>query len=162
MRRVGRESVFRLWQEPRRLFKRYAGDLIDFVPALLAQLWHHYPRRAAEKDPPRHILYSTPMAYGLKVHAPDHLHRAGLQGASNFWAQVVDQPGHCVVDLSTVTSIDSTGLAFLAHWQRRLAQVHRNLILHQPSAAVRSALARMRLTEKFVITDGPSAPPRAK
>ena len=164
MRRVGLESVFRLGQEPRRLFKRYAGDFLQFVPALLTQLWHR-PTDASKKTAPRNVLFSAPMAYGLKVQANEHFHRAGLQNAPAFWANAVDQQGHCVIDLSAVTSIDSTGLAFLAHWQRQLAQVHRNLILLRPSAAVRSALARMRLTEKFVITDGQSpgghAPPVA-
>ncbi len=164
MRRGGLESFFRLWQEPRRLFKRYAGDLFKFAPALFAQLWHA-PARTAKKNSSRNVLFSTPMAYGLKVQAGAQFHHEGLQGAPAFWAHAVDQQGHCLIDLSTVTSIDSTGLAFLAHWQRRLARVQRNLILFRPSAAVRAALARMHLTEKFVITDGanagPPAPPSA-
>ena len=155
MRRGGLESFFRLGQEPRRLFKRYAGDLFKFVPALARQLWH-LPARVTKKFPRGRVLFSTPMAYGLKVHATEQLHRDGLQDAPAFWAHAVEQQGHCLIDLSAVRTIDSTGLAFLAHWQRRLAQVHRNLILFRPSAAVLSALARMHLTEKFVITDGVS------
>jgi ABC-type transporter Mla MlaB component len=100
------------------------------------------------------------MAYGLKVQAAEQLHCDGLESAPAFWSHAMNQQGHCVIDLSTVTSIDSTGLAFLAHWQRRLAQVQRNLILYRPSATVRSALERMHLTEKFVITDGQSPGPR--
>lgn len=153
MQRTGTECVFRLWQEPRRLFKRYAGDLLRFVPALLAQLWH-LPARTAQKHPVPDAPSSTTMAYGLKVQAAARLHRDVLQDAPFFWRSAVEQPGHCVLDLAGVTSIDSTGLAFLAHWQRRLARVQRNLILFRPSVAVRAALARMHLTEKFVITDG--------
>ena len=37
MRRTGTEWLFRLSQEPRRLFKRYADDLLHFPPAVLAQ-----------------------------------------------------------------------------------------------------------------------------
>jgi exopolysaccharide biosynthesis WecB/TagA/CpsF family protein len=159
MRRLGLESFFRLGQEPRRLFRRYAGDFFRFVPSLLAQRWH-LPGRAGKKPPSANVLFSTPMTYGLRVQAAAQLHHAGLQEAPAFWAHAVGQQGHCLIDLSTVTSIDSTGLAFLAHWQRRLALGQRNLILFRPSAAVRSALARMHLTEKFVITDGraPGAP----
>lgn len=160
MRRLGLESFFRLAQEPRRLFKRYAGDFFTFVPALVAQLWH-LPARALTKALPGRVLFSTPMAYGLKVQATAHFHHDGLQNAPGFWAQAMAQQGHCLIDLSEVSSIDSTGLAFLAHWQRRLALVRRNLILYRPSAAVRTALERMNLTEKFVITDGlpPGATP---
>ncbi|MBI4622442.1 MAG: WecB/TagA/CpsF family glycosyltransferase [Verrucomicrobia bacterium] len=160
MRRTGTECVFRLGQEPRRLFKRYAGDLVQFVPALLQQLWH-LPARNAKKDPRYSTPSSTPRAYGLKVQTAGWLHRDVLQSAPLFWAHALEQPGHCLIDLAGVQSIDSTGLAFLAHWQRRLAQVQRNLILFRPSAAVRSALERMRLTEQFVITDGTSPGPRA-
>jgi len=66
----------------------------------------------------------------------------------------VEQPGHCVIDLGAVKSIDSTGLAFLAHWQRHLARFRRNLILFQPSGPVREALERMQLTGQFVISHG--------
>jgi N-acetylglucosaminyldiphosphoundecaprenol N-acetyl-beta-D-mannosaminyltransferase len=36
MRRSGTEWLYRLWQEPRRLFKRYADDLLHFLPRVLA------------------------------------------------------------------------------------------------------------------------------
>lgn len=39
MQRAGCEWIFRLGQEPRRLFKRYAGDLWHFSRALAAELW---------------------------------------------------------------------------------------------------------------------------
>ena len=160
MRRGGIESVFRLWQEPRRLFKRYAGDLISFVPALLAQRWH-LPAQSRKGRAAPSAPSSTAMAYGIKVQAVEQLHRDALQRSQFFWARAAEQPGHCLIDLAGVASIDSTGLAFLAHWQRRLADVQRNLILFRPSAAVRSALDRMRLTEQFIITDGTTPGPRA-
>lgn len=158
MRRTGTESVFRLLQEPRRLFRRYAGDLVGFVPALLAQLWHQ-PTRTAGDAPASAAPSSTTMAYGIKVQASGPLHRDALQNAPLFWDRAVEHEGHCVIDLAGVESIDSTGLAFLVHWQRRLAQVQRNLILFRPSTTVHAALERMHLTEKFVITDGISPGP---
>jgi N-acetylglucosaminyldiphosphoundecaprenol N-acetyl-beta-D-mannosaminyltransferase len=156
MRRTGTECVYRLWQEPRRLFKRYAGDLFHFVPALLGQLWH-LPARALKKKSPASVSTFTPTVYGIKVEGSAELHRNIFQDSPAFWAHTMEQPGHCVLDLTKVESIDSTGLAFLAHWQRRLAQAQRNLILLQPSPAVRSALDRMGLTKEFVISNGPHA-----
>jgi len=159
IRRLGVESLFRLAQEPRRLFKRYAGDLVGFLPALGAQLWH-LPGAHRNGRQPLTAPTSIPMPYGIKVLAAGRLHRDALQRAPIFWADAAGHPGHCLIDLAEVKSIDSTGLAFLAHWQRKLAHARRNLILFRPSAAVRSALSRMRLTDQFVITDGPSAVPR--
>jgi len=163
MRRIGAECLFRLWQEPRRLAKRYAGDLANFAPALGAQLWH-LPARMGKAHAPSSFPCSATMAYGIKVQAAEGLHRDVLQGAPQFWADAVAHPGHCLIDLAQVESIDSTGLAFLLHWQRSLARARRNLILLRPSAAVRSALDRMRLTGQFVITDGPggNSPPNGE
>ena len=152
MRRTGTEWLFRLWQEPRRLFRRYADDAVRFLPALLAQ------RRTL--PPPASRVFEntmpgcTPTPYGLRVQATGGLQSEALRREPQDWAKLLQRSetsGHCVVDLAEVRAIDSTGLAFLAHWQRRLAGARRNLILLRPSRAVRSALAQLRLTEHFII-----------
>jgi len=43
MRRYGLEWVFRLLQEPRRLFRRYVTDLWHFGWALSKELWRVKP-----------------------------------------------------------------------------------------------------------------------
>jgi N-acetylglucosaminyldiphosphoundecaprenol N-acetyl-beta-D-mannosaminyltransferase len=162
MRSTGSEWAFRLWLEPRRLFRRYAGDLIRFLPALSAQLWR-LPGRSHGGPAPQSAPSSAPTSYGIAVRPAGHFHREALDRSAGFWAQTREQRGHCLIDLAAITSIDSTGLAFLAHWQRQLAQSNRNLILLRPSAPVRSALSQMRLTDQFVISGGASlrtgAPP---
>jgi N-acetylglucosaminyldiphosphoundecaprenol N-acetyl-beta-D-mannosaminyltransferase len=155
MRRSGTEWAFRLAQEPRRLMRRYAGDLIHFVPALMAQLWH-LPKRNKDQAASHTAPSSVAMSYGIRVQAAERLHRDALRSTSFFWTQAAEQRGHCLIDLAGVTSIDSTGVAFLAHWQRRLARTQRNLILFRPSPAVCSALDCAHLTELFVIADGTS------
>lgn len=154
MRRSGTEWLFRLWQEPRRLFRRYADDALRFLPALLAQRRTLTPREKDLSESALSACASTP--YGLRVQASGGLRGAALQRAPEDWARLLqrsEESGHCVVDLAEVGAIDSTGLAFLAHWQRRLAGAHRNLILLHPSRAVRSALAQLRLTEHFIIAE---------
>jgi N-acetylglucosaminyldiphosphoundecaprenol N-acetyl-beta-D-mannosaminyltransferase len=47
MQRSGTEWIFRLAQEPRRLARRYADDLLHFLPAILRQRWRQ--RRAGAK-----------------------------------------------------------------------------------------------------------------
>lgn len=150
MRRTGTEWLFRLMQEPRRLARRYAGNLLHFFPALLAQRLRLPP--SAARSAPQSAPSSATMLYGLKVQAAGRFHSEVLQSVPDFWTEAAAQPGHCVIDLAAIESIDSTGLAFLAHWQRRLAHDRRNLILFRPSVAVLSALAHMHLTEQFIIT----------
>jgi exopolysaccharide biosynthesis WecB/TagA/CpsF family protein len=154
MRRTGTEWLFRLWQEPRRLFRRYADDVIRFFPALLAQRRTLAP--ATEESEGNTISGCTPTAYGLRVQAAGGLRGETLRREPDDWTQLLQRSeasGHCVVDLAEVRAIDSTGLAFLAHWQRRLARARRNLILLHPSRAVRAALAHLHLTEQFIIAE---------
>jgi N-acetylglucosaminyldiphosphoundecaprenol N-acetyl-beta-D-mannosaminyltransferase len=50
MQRTGTEWIFRLLQEPRRLFKRYARDLGVFGTSLLAQWWTMQIRKFGSQD----------------------------------------------------------------------------------------------------------------
>ncbi|HWA10516.1 MAG TPA: WecB/TagA/CpsF family glycosyltransferase [Opitutaceae bacterium] len=160
MRRSGTEWLFRLAQEPRRLFRRYADNLLHFLPALVAQ------RVRLPPSPGRSRTAAPTCAstlYGLKIEVAGRLDGDALGTGPGWWTKAATQTGHCVLDLSAVTAIDSTGLAFLAHWQRRLARHRRNLILLRPSPGVRAALAHMRLTGQFIITEGdpPGSPQTA-
>ena len=162
MRRTGTEWLFRLWQEPRRLFRRYADDVVRFFPALLAQR-RQLPTATVDHDAETTISQCTSTSYGLRIQAAGGLQNAALRRGPEDWATLLQRSeisGHCVVDLADVRAIDSTGLAFLAHWQRRLAGARRNLILLRPSRAVRSALAQLHLTDHFIIAE--DGPPRSE
>lgn len=151
MQRSGSEWLFRLLQEPRRLFRRYSDDLRHFFPALLAQRRKHPPNNV---DASAYGPLAEATLYGLRVRACEQLDRKALHEDAGFWKGALEQHGHCLVDLGEVRAIDSTGLAFLADWQKRLAKRSRNLILFRPSAAVRGALARAGLADQFIVTDG--------
>ncbi len=159
MRHTGAEWLFRLAQEPRRLFRRYADDLMKFFPALIAQRVKLPPADAASTARSGPNGESTP--YGMKIAAGRELHFSTLDRSPAFWRTTLEQKGHCLVDLSEIQSIDSTGVAFLALWQKRLAKRRRNLILFCPSAAVRTALTSAGIIEQFIITDGVKPGPSA-
>ncbi|MGH7995599.1 MAG: WecB/TagA/CpsF family glycosyltransferase [Opitutaceae bacterium] len=150
MRRGGIEWGFRLAREPRRLFRRYADDLIHFFPQLWLQRRCLPP--APESGPVSEPSF-TATSYGLRVDAGTALHRAALERQWRFWSRALDMPGHCVLALDAVRSIDSTGLALLASWRKRRSASRRALILFKPSRPVRHALARMRLSEFFLIAE---------
>lgn len=153
MQHSGTEWLFRLLQEPRRLFGRYVGDFRHFFPALIAQHRDLRPMEAAAGGSTYAPLGES-MYYGLKVRACEKLDRNALHKEEAFWQRALEQNGHCLVDLGEVSSVDSTGLAFLAYWQKRLAKRQRNLILFRPSKAVREALVQAGLADQFIVTDG--------
>ncbi len=152
MQKTGLEWSFRLIQEPKRLFRRYADDFRHFFPALLAQRRNLPPTTNTGNS--AYVPLGESTTYGLKVRACEQLDRNALHQDNVFWRKALEQKGHCLLDLGEVRSIDSTGFAFLAYWQKRLAKRQRNLILFRPSAAVRAALEQAGLAEQFIITDG--------
>ncbi len=160
MQQSGGEWLFRVAQEPRRLFRRYADDIRHFFPALLAQR-RCLPPSTGAASPDYDPLGET-TDYGLRVRASEQFDRRALQEKADFWQRALQQRGHCLVDLGEVRVIDSTGLAFLACWQKRLAKRSRNLVLFRPSPEVREKLLRSGLAERFIVTDGtPPKPERA-
>jgi UDP-N-acetyl-D-mannosaminuronic acid transferase (WecB/TagA/CpsF family) len=49
MQHSGTEWIFRLVQEPRRLVRRYADDLLHFLPAIFLQRWRQRPAGASKR-----------------------------------------------------------------------------------------------------------------
>lgn len=75
MQRSGSEWLFRLLQEPRRLFRRYSDDIRHFFPALLAQR-RNLPANGEGRAAYEPIAETT--CYGLRVRACEQLDRNAL------------------------------------------------------------------------------------
>src|ERR1051326_2335976 len=168
MQRSGLEWVFRLLQEPRRLYKRYSKDIRVFglrISRQLGCLWRL--RRSAdiptrgniEKEPARTSRYSaaaSSLATGEDAHTPTltvvprvfdtDTVRKSFDALSNLALNADD----CFLDLSRVEFIDSTGIAALMKLSRDIATKDQHLILLAPSPPVTRLLAFMRLEQFFV------------
>lgn len=135
MQQAGLEWVFRLLQEPRRLFGRYAHDLATFSTEILRQWWlmQWKAQRAAGRS---------------KSGRPEW----------RKWEQAAAAPGACLLDLSRLRGLDSTEAGVLLRLQRQARREHKTFVLVAPSPAVRSALALMRLDTFFTFaSDLPAA-----
>jgi N-acetylglucosaminyldiphosphoundecaprenol N-acetyl-beta-D-mannosaminyltransferase len=150
MRRSGTEWLYRLWQEPRRLYRRYAGDLVHFAPALALQ-WCRLAAGRNASGSPGELTFAVPE--WCQIDAGTRLTRHALERDHTFWQRVVERQTHCVVDLSRVRSVDATGIAFLIRWRRQLHAVGRHLVLVAPSNAVRGTLGTMKLSDHFIIAE---------
>ena len=142
MRASGLEWVFRLMQEPRRLFKRYFLDLVFLLRTL--------PRQ-------RHLLQTKPAAPGA-FHATrqqkDGLLRYTWTGTADAAAYLEgkleapeprpDSP-NIVLDCSGVEFMDSTVLGLLIRAFRLCKRAEGNLILLSPAPAVTGFLSAMNL-----------------
>jgi len=151
MQRSGVEWIYRLSQEPRRLFKRYATDLWSFGAAMICQWWAMNWRRGANRSRTRLMVVQSVRGWH-RVAAPSYLDRYSVERDVGQWKEIAQADCHCLLELGETKLIDSTGVAALLHLKKQLRLAGRQLVLLTPSPTVRRALRAMRLEEAFAIT----------
>jgi N-acetylglucosaminyldiphosphoundecaprenol N-acetyl-beta-D-mannosaminyltransferase len=149
MQRSGTEWIYRLAQEPRRLLRRYANDLLRFLPALALQWWTLRPRGRSPGQADAITSVRTPEWQQIRV--TGDFSAATLDRDRGSFDEALQTLHHCQLDLSGVRQMDSTGTAVLVHWRKRLHAHGRRLMLLNPSTGVRRTLKLMRLTRHFWI-----------
>lgn len=197
MQRTGTEWIYRLAQEPRRLFKRYFKDLWVFGWKILGQLWQLQLRQMAgrsnsvqknrqplnwmesrssinsqgatefhpflERDsrgdgkPKGTTTERSNFDYDL-INIPKRLDLATVCDEVRLLEPVFHSARHCVLDMSHVQFVDSTGVGLLIRLQKKIRADGRQLVLLAPTPMVRRALELMRLQNFFdTAPDLPSA-----
>lgn len=150
MQRSGTEWVFRLAQEPRRLFRRYAVDLYCFGFAMLLEQWHNLT-----KATPQRLQMHGPVAETHKqwqtIHLPSRLDSNAILDNAAFWHKLGES--HYLLNLEDVEFIDGVGLGLLVRLHQRLKQQGHMLMLYRPSEAVAVSLRRRRLFGHFVVVN---------
>ena len=158
MQRTGTECLYRLAQEPRRLFGRYAGDFIHFVPAITRQCLSLRARRHPTDAPS--LITATPSASLREVRIRGDLSATGLDRNAAVFEEAMAACAHCQLDLAEVHFLDSTGAAMLVQWHRRLRDQGKQLQIVNPSSAVLNTLHLLQLAKYFNLTektnDGPT------
>jgi N-acetylglucosaminyldiphosphoundecaprenol N-acetyl-beta-D-mannosaminyltransferase len=133
MQRIGSEWLFRLAQEPRRLFRRYLRDLWNFGWAFLAEWWSLRRRR---------------------TRAQESSFAAALDVAEAEASQITSD---ALLDLSGVTRIQSSCLGRLLRFERRVRVAGGLLFLVTPNRAFCKVLAQTRLQHFFSVSPTPAA-----
>ncbi|MEI7730755.1 MAG: WecB/TagA/CpsF family glycosyltransferase [Verrucomicrobiota bacterium] len=147
MQRTGTEWIYRMLQEPRRLFRRYGTDLWIFSRAIFKQWWHMRTGRAASRtaDAPAAL---TILGKSLQVlELPSRLDAEAVRSNSEQWNKLAEADRHLLVDMSKIEFIDSTGAGLLVRFERRMRGSNRQILLLAPSKAAQGALTLMRITD---------------
>lgn len=148
MHGIGAEWIYRLAQEPRRLFKRYAKDLWVFGWKIFAQLWQLQLRaRTPKRAGPRAPVRAEQNWQCIKL--PDYLDLAAVREHALLVDQALADGRHCLLEMDEVQFIDSTGMGLLIRLQKRIRAMDRQMVLLAPSSAVKRALALMKLQNFF-------------
>jgi N-acetylglucosaminyldiphosphoundecaprenol N-acetyl-beta-D-mannosaminyltransferase len=146
MQRIGTEWVYRLAQEPRRLWGRYAKDLRRLGGPLMTQLWTQRLSRYRNGHDRRTAITVFERTW-VRMQMPKCFDRHTLLADGELWEQSGGQ--HCLLDLSEVEFIDSTALAALVQLHRRIQPC--KLVLLAPSPPVARILRRFQLESFFCI-----------
>jgi N-acetylglucosaminyldiphosphoundecaprenol N-acetyl-beta-D-mannosaminyltransferase len=166
MRRSGTEWVFRLAQEPRRLFRRYANDLVYFLPTFAVQALRLAGRGTTGGAPAAGPVSDSGW---INIDAGKNLTRRALEAEAAFWRELCEghasapppdpaARSHYLLHCGQLRHIDGTGVAFLLQWRKTLRTHGRQLVLLAPSPALRRTLAALRLTDHFLVAhDAPEA-----
>lgn len=149
MQVTGLEWIFRLAQEPRRLFKRYATDLAIFGTEIVRQAWQMRQRRAAAQPLSPERL--TAKADVLTL--PERLDAAEVRDRETTWQFWLDHTGPLVLDASGVTFVDSTGVGLLVRLRRNARNRNLPLVVAAASDVFKRTLSLMRLDGAFTFAD---------
>lgn len=148
MQRMGVEWVYRLAQEPRRLFGRYAKDLWVFGWKIFAQLWQLQLRSRKVERPQMSAPVRAEQNWQW-IKLPERLDLAAVRDDALLVDQVLADGRHCLLEMDKVKFIDSTGVGLLIRLQKKVRATNRQLVLLAPSPAVQHALSLMRLQNFF-------------
>ncbi len=128
MQKTGTEWIFRIGQDPKRLWKRYFTGFFKFGlliwPAVLhvrfrrfLYLWKN--KRAEEPDAAEPERGRSPVEF-RSVRLPKRFDAAYSTGSGNRFGTEEEEADLLILDFGDVDFIDSTGLGFLvAEWRRR-------------------------------------------
>lgn len=153
MRRTGLEWLFRLIQEPRRLWKRYSKDFVVFGGALIKQgsLLKGYYRRISQKR--RNLIAEVCRKSHVEIISPPCLDVQTVRAHLNSWRSGLIKDAPCIVNMAATRAIDSTGIGFLIGLHRQVKQKGGRLIIYSPTPEVLKVIELLHLKSLFSIVN---------
>lgn len=146
MQVTGMEWAFRLAQEPRRLFKRYATDLVVFGTAIARQVWQLRGQPRGDWNPsfsPAVDILSNVLPL------PKRLDAIEVRDEEATWQFVLEHPHPCILDASALEFVDSTGVGLLVRLRKSARENGNRLIIANTTPALKRVLSLMKLDGLF-------------
>jgi len=156
MQKTGLEWLYRLLQEPRRLFKRYATDFVIFGLTIGKQWWltrggkRSISTTPAPRIPTQDKALDVQLSSVAELFCPERLDAAEVRDIEQVWMQSLEglEEG-VIIDCGGAQFIDSTGLGLLMRMQKRCRQSGKHLVLATVSPVVFKLLQMTRLNSIF-------------
>ena len=147
MQKTGLEWTFRLAQEPRRLWRRYVVDLFGFAVFFLRQWW---AMRGGKSLPAAIPVKDTVLVRGVAiVNAQGRIDRTNSDRLAERIDEAARASRRVVVNLAAVAFLDSSALGTIVTATKRARDGGGEVVLVQPTPAVRRILELLKL-DKFL------------
>jgi N-acetylglucosaminyldiphosphoundecaprenol N-acetyl-beta-D-mannosaminyltransferase len=156
MQRMGLEWLFRLLQEPGRLWRRYVVDLAGFSIFFARQWWVMRGRRVPAAVLPRSALVLVEQGQGdpvALVTAEGHLDVQHNAEFKELCGRALAATPHVVVNLEQARFLDSSVIGTLVALAKEADEAGGELRLVAVPDPVRRTLNMLRLERFFVIDD---------
>lgn len=161
MRACSLEWIWRILQEPKRLFRRYWNDIVVVGPGLLRQLWKMRGRGFFLR-PPDPVKQAEEPDSGTHPEVPSDGSTEHLTLPVRFDAQVVrnsefgqsftqSEAAWLLIDASKTSFIDSTGTGKLLRLSRLARDRGGDIILVGAPPEVLTTLDLMKLRDHFLV-----------
>lgn len=156
MQKAGLEWLFRLVQEPRRLWKRYVHDLWGFSTFFFRQWWNlkRYPQPMIL--PGAELVFLDQGSKDPKVavlNLEGHLDISYRQDLQSLCGKALEETNQVVVNLARVDFMDSSIIGALVGLVKEANAMDGTVHLVAPSPRIKETLRLMRLDQLFTITD---------
>ena len=140
MQKTGLEWLFRLAQEPKRLWKRYTKDIWQFGRYLLWQ-WSAVRHRV---DTPME-LHSARLGDCTVISLSGELNQLAVPQIQEVSEEALQSRTHLILDMQNVTGLDGAALGMLINLPKRAAFHRLDITLVAVSESIRKILHRSQL-----------------
>lgn len=150
MQKSGTEWIFRITQDPKRLWKRYVVGFFKFGimiwPAILYYRYRRYLFALGPQPKAKPLQGGTDMAVFAM---PGRIDAASLDGLGTKLDEIIEKNQNIVMNFGNVLFIDSSGLGFLIRKWRQTNEKGKKLYLVAVNRYVKHFLRLNRLWDVF-------------
>jgi N-acetylglucosaminyldiphosphoundecaprenol N-acetyl-beta-D-mannosaminyltransferase len=151
MQRTGLEWLFRLLQEPRRLWRRYVVDLVVFS-LFFSTHWLGMRRKAHPQRISQNIDLMVVDDTAV-IHITGSLTSENIQIFQDIAAQAMSVTAYVIVNLAKADLIDSAGMGTLISLTNQVRDAGGELFLAGACAEIQRMLALFKLEHFFIVFD---------
>jgi N-acetylglucosaminyldiphosphoundecaprenol N-acetyl-beta-D-mannosaminyltransferase len=143
MQRFGMEWLYRLAQEPKRLWRRYTNDFVHFTRFLARQWW---ATRAQQKGADGHIHTKRVDDFTIVI-VEGALGPLQLMEFKEAAQEALDNSPHLILDMSSGNRLDLAALGTLVNLAKRANHIGREVRLFGAGSALQGLLRTIRADE---------------